>query len=145
MPNTPFTNPADDELRALLTEAKTIAMVGASSDLHRPSHGIMKQLLAAGYKVIPVTPHETKVLGRMAFPSLEAIPEHVDIVDVFRRPEATPAIADSAVTIGARALWLQEGISNEDAAARAKAGGLTVVMDRCIGATHTALGIPRKS
>lgn len=138
-------NPSDEELSALLTGARTIAVVGASSDPDRPSRGIMKQLLAAGYRVIPVTPFEKEILGRMAFPSLEAIPEPVDIVDVFRKPEATPAIADSAVKIGAKALWLQEGISNEDAAARAKAGGLLVVMDRCIGVTHHRLGIPKKT
>jgi predicted CoA-binding protein len=120
-------------------------MVGASSDLHKPSHAIMKQLMAAGYRVIPVNPLEPEVLGQMSFPTLEAVPEPVDIVDVFRKAEATPAIADSAVRIGARALWLQQGIWNDDAAARAKAGGLTVVMDRCVGATHTALGIPKKA
>lgn len=138
-------NPPDDELRALLVDARTIAMVGASSNPDRPSHGIMKRLLAAGYRVIPVNPKETEVLGQPAVPSLDAIKERVDIVDVFRRSEDTPPIADEAIALGARALWLQLGISNEDAAARAKAAGLTVVMDRCIGATHAALGIPPKS
>jgi predicted CoA-binding protein len=91
--------------------------------------------MTAGYNCIPVTPRETSVLGRTAFPSLSAIPEHVDIVDVFRRAEDTPAIAEEAVKIGARALWLQLGISNDDAAAVAEAGGLFVVMDLCIGQT----------
>jgi predicted CoA-binding protein len=102
-------------------------------------------LLAAGYDVIPVNPRETEVLGRPAVASLAAIGRPVDIVDVFRRSEDTPAIAEEAIAIGARVLWLQQHVSNEDAAARATAAGLTVVMDRCIGATHHALGIPPKS
>jgi predicted CoA-binding protein len=128
-------NHSDDELRELLTTSRTIAIVGATSKADRPAHGIMKVLMTAGYNCIPVTPRETSVLGRTAFPSLSAIPEHVDIVDVFRRAEDTPAIAEEAVKIGARALWLQLGISNDDAAAVAEAGGLFVVMDLCIGQT----------
>jgi predicted CoA-binding protein len=134
-------NPTDDELRALLTSARTIAMVGASANPERPSHGIMKQLLGAGYRVIPVNPKETEVLGQPAVASLADIAEPVDIVDVFRRSEDTPAIADEAVALGAKALWLQLGVSNDDAAARATAGGLTVIMNKCIGATHRALRI----
>lgn len=116
-------------------------MVGASSRPNRPSHGIMQLLLNAGYRVIPVSPRETEVLGQKAYPSLSAIPEPIDIVDVFRRADATPPIADEAVRIGARALWLQEGISNEEAAARAREGGLIVVMDKCIGETTMHFGI----
>jgi predicted CoA-binding protein len=138
-------NPSDDELRSLLEGARTIAMVGASSNPSRPSHGIMKRLLDAGYRVIPVNPRETEVLGQPAVPSLDAIRETVDIVDVFRRSEETPAVADDAVKLGAKVLWLQLGISNDEAAARARAAGLVVVMDKCIGATHAALNIPRKS
>jgi predicted CoA-binding protein len=137
-------NPSDDQLRELLTSARTIAVVGASSDPGKPSHGIMRRLQHVGYKVIPVNPREAEVLGEMSFARLEDIRDHVDIVDVFRRPEETPAIADQAVKIGARALWLQQGISNEDAAARATAGGLIVVMNACIAATHSILQIPRK-
>jgi predicted CoA-binding protein len=137
-------NPSDDELRRLLTGAKTIAMVGASSKPHRPSNGVFQKLLSAGYRVIPVNPGETEVLGQRAYPSLEAIPEKIDIVDVFRRAEETPPIADQAVKIGAKALWLQQGVSNEEAAARAAAGGLMVVMDRCIGTTYTLLRVPAK-
>jgi len=91
-----------------------------------------------------VNPRETEILGERSYPSLLDVPERIDIVDVFRRAEDTPAIADAAVTIGAKALWLQTGIVNEDAAARATAGGLTVVMDACIGATHAMLRIPPK-
>ncbi|MGC4085305.1 MAG: CoA-binding protein [Vicinamibacterales bacterium] len=137
-------NPSDDELRTLLTEAKTIAMVGASSDEAKPSHRIMRALQSAGYRVIPVNPREASVLGEMAYASLDDIDEPVDIVDVFRRAEDTPPIADQAVKIGARVLWLQQGISSEEAASRAKAGGLVVVMDACIGATHARLHIARK-
>ena len=137
--------PSDDALRALLTRSRTIAIVGASSKPDRPSHGVMKILIAAGFRVIPVTPREASVLGRKAYASLGEIPERVDIVDVFRRAEDTPGIADEAVTIGAKALWLQAGIVSEDAAARAKQGGLVVVMDRCIGVTHSLLRVPKKT
>ena len=137
-------NPSDDELRRLLTDASTIAMVGASSKPDKDSYGIMQKLQRAGYKVIPVNPRETEILGERAFPSLLDIPGPVDIVDVFRRPEDTPAIADDAVKIGAKALWLQTGIVNEDAASRASSGGLIVVMDACIGATHSFQRVPPK-
>src|SRR4051812_22713329 len=105
----------------------------------------MRKLQSAGYRVIPVNPRETEILGEHSYPSLLDVPERIDIVDVFRRPEDTPSIADDAVAIGAKALWLQTGIANEDAAGRAKAGGLTVVMDACIGATHSLLRIPVKT
>ena len=108
-------------------------MVGASSNPSKPSYDIMKGLLAAGFTVIPVNPTETEVLGQRAYGSLEEIPDRVDIVNVFRRPEQTPEIADRAVKIGARVLWLQTGIVSEEAATRARAGGLEVVMDDCIG------------
>jgi len=134
-------NPTDDQLREILAATRTIAVVGASSKQDRPSHGVMKILLGADFQVIPVTPRETTVLGRTAYPSLADIHERVDIVDVFRRAEETPAIADEAVDIGAKVLWLQLGISNEDAAARAQHGGLTVVMDKCIGQTVQRLGV----
>lgn len=137
-------NPSDEDLKQLLASATTIAMVGASSNPEKASYGIMRKLQHAGYRVIPVNPKETEILGERSYPSLLDVPERIDIVDVFRRSEDTPAIADDAATIGARALWLQSGISNDDAAARAKAGGLMVVMDRCIGATHSSLGIQKK-
>ncbi len=138
-------NPSDDQLEQILTRAKTIAMVGASSNPEKPSHGIMQRLQRAGYRVIPVNPRETEVLGERAYPSLSDISEPVDIVDVFRRPEDTPPIADEAVKIGAKVLWLQQGISSGEAEARAKAGRLEVVMDACIAATHARLRIPRRT
>lgn len=140
----PHHNPSDQELIALLTGANTIAMVGASSNPDKASHGIMQKLQKAGYRVIPVNPREAEVLGEQAYASLSEIPVPIDIVDVFRKSEDTPPIADEAVKTGAKALWLQTGISSEDAAARAAAGGLTVVMDACIGATHSLLRIPPK-
>ena len=141
----PHSNPSDQELKELLTNATTIAIVGASSNPDKESYGIMRKLLSVGYHVIPVNPKETEILGQRSYPSLIDVPEPIDIVDVFRRPEDTPAIADDAVTIGAKALWLQTGIASEDAAARAKAGGLMVVMDTCIGATHSLLRVPAKT
>ena len=140
----PHHNPTDQELIALLTGATTIAIVGASSNPDKASYGIMQKLQKVGYRVIPINPRETEILGERSYASLTDVPERIDIVDVFRRSEDTPSIADDAVAIGAKALWLQTGISNEDAAARASAGGLTVVMDACIGATHSLLRVPAK-
>jgi predicted CoA-binding protein len=139
------TNPGDEDLRELLTSATTIAIVGASGNPDKASHGIMRKLQHAGYKVIPVNPREPEILGERSYPSLLDIPARIDIVDVFRRAEDTPSIADDAVKIGAKALWLQSGISNEETARRAEAGGLRVVMDACIGATHAMLRIPKKT
>jgi predicted CoA-binding protein len=138
------TNPSDAELKELMSKASTIAVVGASSNPERPSNGIMRKLLSVGYHVIPVNPHETEVLGERAYASLSDVPMPVDIVDVFRRPEHTPSIADEAVKIGAKALWLQSGITNEEAAKRARAGGLMVVMDTCLGTMHAVLRVPHK-
>jgi len=138
-----YVPPSNEQLTDLLANARTIAMVGASSNPDKPSHGIMRRLQTVGYRVIPVNPRETEVLGERAYPSLAEIPVPVDIVDVFRRPEDTPAIADEAAQIGAKAFWLQEGIFSEEAAARASAAGLIVVMDACIAATHSILQIHR--
>ena len=101
----------------------------------------MWRLLQLGYRVIPVNPNETAVLGQKAYPSLSDVPVPIDIVDVFRRAEFTPAIADEAVKVHAKSLWLQQGIWNDDAAARATAGGLMVIMDACIGTVHAMLQV----
>jgi uncharacterized protein len=138
-------NPSDQDLKQLLTNASTVAMVGASSKPDRASYGIMRKLQSVGYRVIPINPRETEVLGEHAYPSLADVPEPIDIVDVFRRAEDTPAIADEAVKVGAKVLWLQTGVVSEEAAARAEAGGLTVVMDACIGSTHAILQVPKKT
>ena len=132
-------------IQRVLYSAKTVAVLGLSSNHLRPSYFVAFYLKRHGYTMIPVNPKETEILGQRSYPSLIDVPEPIDIVDVFRRPEDTPAIADDAVTKGAKALWLQTGISSEDAAARAKAGGLMVVMDTCIGATHSLLRIARKA
>jgi predicted CoA-binding protein len=141
--NSMHTNPSDDELRRLLAETETIAVVGASSNPEKASHGIMKRLQKAGYKVIPINPRETEVLGERAYASLADLETPVDIVNVFRRSEDTPPIADEAVAIKARALWLQSGIASEEAATRARAGGLTVVMNACIATEVALLGVRR--
>src|SRR5258706_13222934 len=110
----PHKNPTDQELKQLLTNAKTIAVVGASSNPEKSSHGIMRRLQQVGYHVIPVNPRETAVLGERAYPSLADVPDQIDIVDVFRRAEDTPPIADEAVKAGAKALWLPSGTPNEE-------------------------------
>jgi predicted CoA-binding protein len=137
-------NPTDDQLRQILTDAATIAMVGASANPDKASYGIMRKLQSVGYRVIPVNPRESDVLGEKSYASLTDIPERIDIVDVFRRAEDTPPIADDAVKVGAKVLWLQTGIASDEAAARAVTGGLTIVMDACIGSTHAMLRIPTK-
>ena len=139
-----MSNPSDQDLKTLLTNAATIAIVGASSNPERSSHGIMQRLQHVGYRVIPVNPRETEVLGEKAYASLGDVPVPIDIVDVFRRAEDTPPIADEVVRVGAKALWLQSGITSDDARARATAGGLTVVMDACIATVHSLLRIPAK-
>jgi predicted CoA-binding protein len=120
----------------LLRNAKTIAVVGLSSRRSRPSYGVSEYMQSQGYRIIPVNPNETEVLGEKAWASLEDIPEDVDIVDVFRRPECVPEIVDSAIRIGAKGVWMQEGVVNEEAAGKARAAGLEVVMDRCILKEH---------
>jgi predicted CoA-binding protein len=120
----------------LLRSAKTIAVVGLSSRRSRPSYGVSEYLQSRGYRVIPVNPNETEVLGEKAYATLDEIPDHVDIVDIFRRSEFVPEIVDAAIRIGAQGVWMQEGVVNEDAAARARAAGLEVVMDHCILKEH---------
>jgi predicted CoA-binding protein len=120
----------------LLRNAKTIAVVGLSSRRSRPSYGVSEYMQSRGYRIIPVNPNETEVLGEKAYASLDEIPGHVDIVDVFRRSEFVPEIVDAAIRIGARGVWMQEGVVHDDAAARARAAGLEVVMDHCILKEH---------
>ena len=126
--------PEDRELRALLGDARTIAVVGLSSNPDRPSNSVAGYLQEHGYAIVPVNPRETEVLGERAFASLLDIPSdvHVDVVDVFRRAEETPAVARDAVAIGAKVLWLQDGIVNEEAYRIASEAGLDVIMGVCI-------------
>ncbi len=132
-------NPPDSVIRELLTTSRTIAVVGLSSNPDRSSYGVAGRLQAAGYRIIPVNPNETRVLGEKAYPDLASVPDAIDVVDVFRRPEYTPAIAADAVTKGARALWLQQGIVNDEAERIARAGGLLVVMDACLAVVVSRL------
>ncbi len=133
--------PSDAELRSLLGDARTIAVVGLSSNPLRDSFEVAEFLQAKGYRIVPVNPNETEVLGERAYPSLLDIPEdvRVDVVDVFRRAEHTPEIARQAVRIGAKVLWLQDGIVNEEARRIAEEGGLTVIMGVCIRTTSRRL------
>ena len=125
------TNVAD-----LLRKAKTIAVVGLSSRRFRPSYGVSEYMQRSGYRIIPVNPNEQEVLGQKSYARLEDIPEHVDIVDVFRRSEHAGEVVDAAIRIGAGAVWLQEGVVDHNAAERARKAGLEVVMDRCILKEH---------
>jgi predicted CoA-binding protein len=124
----------DRELRALLGDVRTIAVVGLSSRKGRPSYEVARYLQRHGYRIVPVNPNETEVLGEQAYPSLRDLPTDVriDVVDVFRRAEHTPEVARDAVAIGAKVLWLQEDIVSEEAAAIATDGGLDVIMGVCI-------------
>jgi len=131
--------PTDEKIAELLRTARTIAVVGLSPKPYRASFGVSEFLQSAGYRIIPVNPNLREVLGEKAYARLEDIPEKVDIVDVFRRSEAVPEVVESAIRIGARAVWMQEGVVNEEAAARARAAGLLVVMDTCILKEHHRL------
>jgi predicted CoA-binding protein len=124
----------------LLKASRTIAVVGLSSNVVRPSNGVSAYMQGAGYRIIPVNPNETEVLGEKSYARLEDVPEQVDIVDIFRRPEYVPEIVESAIRIGAKAVWMQEGVVHEAAAQRAREAGLQVVMDRCILKEHRRMG-----
>lgn len=128
-----------DETISSILKMHTIAVVGLSPKEDRPSIDVARYLLDHGYKIIPVNPGQDEILGHKCYPNLSAIPEPVDLVDVFRRPEHCPPIAQEAVAIGAKALWLQLGIVNDDAARIASNAGLLVVMDRCIKIEHARL------
>ena len=131
--------PSDQELRSILGSARTIAVVGLSSKPSRPSHEVAAYLQGKGYRIVPVNPNETEVLGERAFASLLDVDVTVDAVDVFRRAEHTPEIARQAVQVGAKVLWLQEGIVNEEAYRIATEGGIEVVMGACMMRTRERL------
>jgi len=128
-----------NRISEVLHSARTIAVVGLSGKRYRPSYGVAEYLKRAGYRIIPVNPMEQEVLGERSYPDLESIPEPVDLVDVFRRSEFVPEIVEAAIRIGAKAVWMQEGVIHEAAATRAEAAGLAVVMDRCILKDHRRL------
>lgn len=129
----------DDTLRRILKNCKTIAVVGLSPEWHRPSHFVAKYMQEQGYRIIPVNPKHESILGERCYARLEDIPEPVDMVDVFRRPEDVPPIAASAVAIGAKCLWQQLGVASQEADTVARAAGLDSVMDRCVKVEHARL------
>jgi len=131
--------PRDDELRAMLREIRTIAVVGLSSRPERHSFNVADYLQQVGYRIIPVNPNEVEVLGERAYESLLEVPHPVDLVDVFRRAEFTPEVARQAVQVGAKVLWLQLGITNEEARRIAEEAGLSVIMDACLMIEHDRL------
>jgi len=120
------------QITELLATAKTIAVVGLSSKSHRPSFGVSRYLQSSGYRIIPVNPNESEVLGEKCYARIEDIPEKIDIVDIFRRSELVPEIVDAAIRTGTLAVWMQEGVEDEASAERARKAGLIVVMNTCI-------------
>lgn len=128
----PFQNPSADAIRELLDRVRTIAVVGLSDSPSRPSHGVAGALQGFGYRILPVNPNLRQVLGEPAYPDLYALPGPVDLVNVFRAPEHVAGIVDACINLRLPALWLQDGVIDTAAAARARDAGLTVVMDRCI-------------
>lgn len=126
----------DEQIVEVLKSSRTIAVVGLSSRKFRASFGVSEYMQAAGYRIFPVNPNESVVLGEKAYARLEDIPEKIDIVDIFRKSEFVPEIVESAIKIGARAIWMQEGVVHEDAARRARDAGLFVIMDSCILKEH---------
>jgi len=139
LPDFPPTRPPDAVVRAILAAKPVIAIVGASSNPARPSHGVMAGLLDAGYDVIPVNPAEGAILGRTCYPDLASIPRRVDVVDVFRRREHLAGVAREAVAVKARVLWLQLGLSDAEAERIGREGGLAVISDRCTWVEHQRL------
>jgi len=127
------------EISRILKKYKTIAVVGLSPKENRPSNQVARYLMEAGYTIIPVNPGQSKILGQTCYPDLKAIPDPVEIVDIFRRSEDIPPIVESAIEIGAKVVWMQLGIINKEAAARAREAGLTVIMDRCLQIDHQDL------
>jgi len=127
---------AGDPVTEILKNSETIAVVGLSSRRHRPSYGVAQYLQAAGYRIIPVNPNETEILGEKCYARLEDVPAHVEIVDVFRRSEFAAEIVESAIRIGGRGVWMQEGVIHAEAAERARSAGLFVIMNTCILKEH---------
>ena len=130
-------------MQEILLSAKTIASFGLSSNQEKESYGVAAYLKEQGYRVIPVNPTATEILGEKVYPDLESIPDQVDVVQVFRKPEDVPPVVDSAIKIGAKVVWMQEGIVNEEAAQKAREAGLQVVMDACMRASHRQLVGPK--
>jgi predicted CoA-binding protein len=128
-----------EAVRKILESTKTIAVVGLSDKPDRDSHEIAGYLQEAGYRIIPVNPNVRQTLGEKAYKSLREVPDHIDVVQIFRRPEEVPAIVDDAIAIGAKVVWMQPGTENEEAAERAEAAGLKAVMGACMRSVHRTL------
>ena len=131
------------QISEILRGGRTIAVVGLSAKRYRPSYGVAEYMQRAGYRIIPVNPHETEILGERCYPDVESVPESIDIVDIFRRSEFVPEIVEAAIRKGAKVVWMQEGVIHEEAARRAREAGLEVVMDRCILKDHRRLALAR--
>jgi len=132
----PDYNPPDEEIVNILKNVKTIAIVGISEKPDRDSHQVARYLKDHGYKIIPVNPKYEQVLGEKCYPDLKSIPEPVDVVDIFRKPEAIPPIVDDAISIGAKVVWMQLGLAHNESAEKARKAGLEVVMSKCIKIEH---------
>ena len=127
------------QISEILRVGRTIAVVGLSAKRYRPSYGVAEYMQRAGYRIIPVNPHETEILGEKCYPDVESVPEPIDIVDIFRRSEFVPEIVEAAIRKGAKVVWMQEGVIHEEAARWAREAGLEVVMVRCILKDHRRL------
>jgi uncharacterized protein len=134
---------SDAKLKEILSAPKTIASVGLSSNQEKDSYWVVSYLMEQGYRVIPVNPTAAEILGEKSYPNLSAIPEKIDIVQIFRKPEDVPPVVDEAIGIGAKVIWMQEGIVHEEAAQKAREAGLDVIMDACMRATHRRLIGPK--
>ena len=134
-----MSNDHDRKMRDIFTSAKTIASVGLSSNPQKESYGVALYLKEQGYRIIPVNPTATEILGEKVYPNLSDIPDKVDVVQVFLKPEDVPPVVEEAIKIGAKVIWMQEGIVNYEAAQKAEEAGLQVVMDACMRATHKRL------
>jgi predicted CoA-binding protein len=133
----------DQMMKDILLSARTIASVGLSSNQEKESYWIVSYLKDQGYRIIPVNPTADEILGEKAYPDLESVPEQIDVVQVFRKPEDVPPVVESAIKAGAKVVWMQEGIVHEEAAQKAREAGLQVVMDACMRMTHRRLIGPR--
>jgi hypothetical protein len=138
----PLQNATSDEVRTILRTAKVVAVIGLSDNPDRSSHHVAAYLQTHGYRIIPINPNISEALGETAYPSLQEVPGAVDVVNIFRKPDAVPEIVDQAIAKGAKAVWMQEGIAHNAAAEKARAAGLQVVMNKCMLKEHRKLANP---
>jgi predicted CoA-binding protein len=136
----PRENATSEEIAGILRSARTVAVVGLSNDPGRDSHRIAAYLQAHGYRIFPINPKVEQVLGEKAYPDLKSVPEKIDVVDIFRKPAAIPAVVDEAISVGAKTVWMQLGLAHNEAADKARQAGLEVVMNKCMMVEHRKLG-----